>query len=254
MIFVSNLKMYLSLKETESLVKEVLKGLEELEEKSKDLKIIICPSSPAINTVKKIINNPKYKILNTKYKIQVGGQDLFWQDRGAYTGQISPLMLRELGVSYAIIGHSEKRALGETDELINKKVKKSLKAGIVPVVCVGETAEERKGGQQKKAVARDLTGGLAEIKGEELKKLVIAYEPIWAIGPGKHCQPRDAEIMAEFIREKIGNVSVIYGGSVDSSNIQNFVAKPAIDGVLVGSASTKAGEFVGMIRKMTGLK
>jgi triosephosphate isomerase len=238
--FVANLKMYLSLEETESLVKEVLKGLEELGKKSKDLKIIICPSFPALHSI--------HKLQPTTYNLELGSQDLFWQDKGAYTGQVSCSMLKELGVSYAIIGHSEKRAVGETDEMINKKVKASLGAGIVPVVCVGETVEERRGGQQKKAVVRDLTGGLVGIKEEELKKLIIAYEPIWAIGTGKHCQPRDAEIMAEFIREKMGDIPVIYGGSVTSANIQSFVGRPAINGVLVGSASTKPEEFIKMIK------
>ena len=166
-----------------------------------------------------------------------GAQDCFWEEKGAYTGEISPKMLRDLGVEYVIIGHSERRVLGETDEIINKKVKAALKAGLKPILCIGE----KKGQDAKKIVNDQLKKDLKGIIKKDLKKIIVAYEPVWAIGTGNFCSAVKAGKIRKFIKEKINN-TVLYGGSVNSKIAKDYL-KTGFDGLLVGGASLNAKEF-----------
>lgn len=181
----------------------------------------------------------------------LGAQDVFWANDGAFTGEISPAMLKEFTLSFCIVGHSERRLnLGETDEMIAKKAIALQKAGIQPVVCVGETDAQKKKGETLKVVRAQLAACLNGVKGDG-SSLVIAYEPVWAIGSGRPCSPLDAKNVHEAIREmlvkkfgKAGNdIRIIYGGSVDARNVAEYVSTTHVDGVLVGSASLDPRSF-----------
>ncbi|MDI6601112.1 MAG: triose-phosphate isomerase [Thermoanaerobacteraceae bacterium] len=185
-------------------------------------------------------------------KIKLGAQNMCWEDNGAYTGEISPLMLKEIGVEYVIIGHSERRGyFKEDDTMLNLKMKACQKHGLKPILCVGETLEEREKGMTLDRIGYELTEDLKDIT---LKELVIAYEPIWAIGTGKNASPEDAQAVIEYIRKKadellgIGeDIRILYGGSVKSDNIKGFMAREGIDGALVGGASLKVDEFTRIV-------
>lgn len=191
--------------------------------------------------------------------IRIGAQDLFWEEQGAYTGEISPLMLKELGVSYVIVGHSERRQyFGETDATVNKKVKAALRHGLIPILCVGETLEQRESGETFTVVETQTREGLADLSSEEVAGLVIAYEPIWAIGTGRTATEADAEEVIAFIRSIINDqfgitaaerVRIQYGGSVKPDNIAGLLAQPNIDGALVGGASLDPRSFVALVRR-----
>ncbi|MFH1287541.1 MAG: triose-phosphate isomerase [bacterium] len=191
---------------------------------------------------------------NVKY----GGQNMHCEEKGAYTGEISPLMLRDLGCTYVIIGHSERRKyFNETDELLNKKVKSALKNNLSPIFCLGETQEERDGGLAKKVTERQLVNGLMGINSGEVKTITIAYEPVWAIGTGKNAAPEQAEEMHKFLRglieKKYGKeisqtVRIQYGGSVTPENADSILKEENIDGALVGGASLKADTFVELLK------
>lgn len=198
-----------------------------------------------------------------KTNLKFGAQNCFWENPpaggGAYTGEISPLMLKNLGCDYVIIGHSERRRyLQETDEMINKKLKAVAAAGLMPILCVGETLEQRKIGAAKQIVAKQLKGALKQLStfNFQLPTLIVAYEPVWAIGTGMPCKVVDAAEMIKFIKKilnskfQILNSIVLYGGSVDSKNIKSFLEKKEIDGALVGGASIKDSgrEFTKMIK------
>ncbi len=179
--------------------------------------------------------------------IAIGAENVHWADKGAFTGEISAEMLKEYGVKYAIIGHSERRQyFGETDEGVNKRTLAALKNGITPIVCVGETLEERENGLTEKVIARQLEFGLKDV--DDIKKVVIAYEPVWAIGTGKTATDEQAQETIAFIRKKIGelfcpmcaqSVIIQYGGSMNAANCKGLMAQPDIDGGLIGGASLK---------------
>lgn len=172
----------------------------------------------------------------------LGGQDLFWEEKGAYTGEVSALMLKNLGCKYVIVGHSERRKyFNETDESVNKKLKSAVSAGLIPIFCVGETEEERNAGRAKEVVERQIRAG---VEGE----IIIAYEPVWAIGTGNACGVDDAKEMLEFIKT-IKNVPVVYGGSVNGNNAKSYVKDAGYDGLLVGGASLKPDEFLKIIKE-----
>ena len=193
--------------------------------------IVIAPPFPFLAVVKKVIKHAK-----------LGAQDDFWENKGAHTGEVSPAMLKNSGVKYVIIGHSERRWLGETDEMINKKMKATLKAGLKPILCVGEHLETRKKGlaAAKNFVKTQLKN---DLKGVPVG-MIIAYEPIWAIGSGKPDKPEETVEMARFIKSIAGSkAKVLYGGSVTSKNAKSFLQYNEIDGALVGGASLKAEEF-----------
>jgi triosephosphate isomerase (TIM) len=185
--------------------------------------------------------------------IALGAQDVFWEPRGAYTGEISPSMLAKLNVAYVIVGHSERRQyFNETDEAVNKKVAAVLGAGMTPIMCVGETLEEREAEATEGKCLRQLRRGLAGLSAEAVGGLVIAYEPIWAIGTGRTATPDDAQSVCALLRQAVevefgapaaNSVRIQYGGSVQAANIAALVAEPDIDGALVGGASLDPDEF-----------
>jgi triosephosphate isomerase len=190
--------------------------------------------------------------------ISLGAQDVHWEASGAYTGEISAPMLAKLNVSYVIVGHSERRQLfGETDEAVAKKVASVFGAGMTPIMCVGETLEEREAGGTEERVLGQLRAGLAELNPEQIARMVVAYEPVWAIGTGRNATPEDAQAVCGAIRAAIvadhgeaagDGVRVQYGGSVKASNAAELMAQPDVDGALVGGASLDPAEFAQIVR------
>lgn len=215
---------------------------------SKEVEAVVCVPFISLNQVKKAIEGTN---------IRLGAQNMHWEDRGAYTGEVSPTMLKEIGIDYCIIGHSERRQyFGETDEMVNKKVKSALKYNIKPIICVGETLEERENAKEEEVVKKQVLKALEAIDKEDIKDIVIAYEPIWAIGTGKTASSDDANQMCKFIRETIGdkydkeakdNIRIQYGGSVKPANIKELMTKEDIDGALVGGASLVAEDFAALV-------
>ncbi len=190
--------------------------------------------------------------------VALGAQNCYWEPKGAFTGEISPLMLAKLDVAFVIVGHSERRQLfGETDEWVNRKAKAVLAAGMTPIVCCGETLEERQAGRTESLCLGQVAGSLDGLTAEQVAALVIAYEPIWAIGTGVVATPADAQEVIGAIRVEVGRlfggpaaaaVRIQYGGSVKPTNIAELMAEPDIDGALVGGASLEADEFSRIVR------
>ena len=190
-------------------------------------------------------------------RIRIVAQNLHWAEQGAYTGEISAMMLAKLSVSYAIVGHSERRHIfGEDDRMVNRKTRAALSAGLVPIVAVGETLDEREAGQARHVLRRQVAGSLARIRTDQVTGLVIAYEPVWAIGTGRHANPSDAQAMIAGIRAQIRDrhgeaadrVRIIYGGSINPGNVAALMAKPDIDGGLIGGASLDTDTFAACIQ------
>lgn len=189
--------------------------------------------------------------------IKIGAQNMYFEDRGAFTGEVSGQMLKDLNVSYVIIGHSERREIfNESDELLNKKVKAAISKELSPILCCGETIEEREAQKHQEKIKNQITKDLEGISEKDLDKLVIAYEPIWAIGTGKTASPEDAEEMCKYIREILeelyskdlaDNIRILYGGSVKPENVKEIMAKKNVDGALVGGASLKVDSFTSLI-------
>ena len=189
--------------------------------------------------------------------IHLGAQNMHWEVSGAYTGEVSAEMLKSVGVEYVIIGHSERRAyFAETDETVNKKIKSALKNDLKPIVCVGESLEQRENGETKEIITSQVEKALTDIKKEDINNIIIAYEPIWAIGTGKTATSEDANNSIKAIREKIRelydeetaeNIIIQYGGSVKASNSKELFDTSDIDGALVGGASLKVEEFANII-------
>ena len=217
--------------------------------------------------------DPQSSTLNQRASVRVGAQDLFWKESGAYTGQIAPGMLTDLGVTHVIIGHSERRGrfgvpeegftpevlalFGESDATVNLKTHAALKAGLVPIVCCGETLAERRAGDTDRVVQAQIERGLAGLDGERAAGLVLAYEPVWAIGTGETCAPDEADRVCGVIRSCVGRlygqeaaerVRVQYGGSVKPDNAADLLSRPNIDGALVGGASLKVADFLAILR------
>jgi len=227
----------------------------------KDAEILLNKSCEAAKKISsEVVICPPYTFLaefKQKKNIHFGAQDVFWEDEGAYTGEITFPMLKELGVEYVIVGHSERRAyFSESDELVNKKVKAALKSGFKVILCVGEKERKEKN-VIPRVVAEQVAAGLKGVPKNKLVNLLVAYEPIWAIGSGSSDTPENAYQAALYIRKTIGdlyknikmgkNIKFLYGGSVNSQNVTDFTKHIGIDGVLVGGASTKYGEFVEML-------
>jgi triosephosphate isomerase (TIM) len=185
--------------------------------------------------------------------IKVAAQNMHWEEKGAFTGEIAPCMLKELGVEYVILGHSERREyFGETNEIVNKKVKAALKNGITPILCVGEKLADREAGNTENVVKDHTVGGMKDLTSEEAAKVVIAYEPVWAIGTGKTASPEQAEEVHLFIRTLLTEmydaataekIVIQYGGSMNAANSKDLLAKPNIDGGLIGGASLIPVDF-----------
>ncbi|MBV8560112.1 MAG: triose-phosphate isomerase [Acidimicrobiia bacterium] len=195
-------------------------------------------------------------------RIALGAQDCHWEAKGAFTGEVSPAMLAKLNASYVIVGHSERRELfGETDDDVNRKVKAVVADGMTPIVCVGETLEEREAGGSELKCSRQVEAGLAGVSGEHVAAMVIAYEPIWAIGTGRTATPADAQATIAAIRAKVvsthgdaaaSSLRIQYGGSVKAANAAELMAEPDIDGALVGGASLDPDEFARIVRYREG--
>lgn len=189
----------------------------------------------------------------------VAAENCHWEDSGAFTGEVSVPMLEEIGIKYCIIGHSERRQMfGDTDETVNKKAKRLLKAGITPILCIGETEAQYDAGETEKVIRDQLTGSLADLCAKCVGSMVIAYEPIWAIGTGKSATKEDAQKCCAIVRDQVKvmygeeaaeNVRVQYGGSVKPENIVEYMACPDIDGALIGGASLKEASFIDIIEK-----
>lgn len=219
-----------------------------LVENCREAEIVLCPPFTCLDLMNKLLQGSR---------IQLGAQNLFWEERGAFTGEISAPMLVETGCRFVIIGHSERRQImGETDFVINKKLKAALQAGLVPIFCVGETLQERKNDRAREVVKEQLVKGLQDIQIEG-RRIVIAYEPVWAIGTGVNASSDDAREMIGFIRscltrhfnaDTARSVKILYGGSVNKDNITQFLKEEEIDGALVGGASLDAEDFAAMVR------
>lgn len=256
-IIVANWKMNLGIQETEILAKDILGGLKKIKKLDK-IDAVLCPSFVALSVVK----NRLSKTYGLKTKISLGAQDCFWEERGSYTGEISPLSLKEAGCKYVIIGHSERREhLQEKGWMIHRKIKLALEAGLTPILCVGETFDERRVGAKDYVIIEQVSEALEGIDLRPHQQLVIAHEPVWVIGSGQTVSPEEAEYVNQVILQRVrdlypppiirNNIRIIYGGSVDSDNIQNFLGQETIDGFLIGGASLKADEFVKMCQKLT---
>jgi len=214
---------------------------------AKNADLAVCPPFVYLESVGKAIAGSP---------VALGAQDMYFEKKGAFTGEISAAMLCDLGCKYVILGHSERRhILGETDALINKKVAAALAAGLIPILCVGELLAEREAGQTQAVVQKQFDGSLAGVSGDDLRKVVIAYEPVWAIGTGKVATTQQAEevhsdlrklIAARYNKEIAEVVRIQYGGSVKPDNAAQLLAQPDIDGALVGGASLEAGQFLGI--------
>ena len=214
-----------------------------------DVTVAVCPPFIYLPAVAKALNNSN---------IALGAQDVYFESDGAFTGEISVSMLKDIGCTYCICGHSERRhVIGETDELINKKVTAGINGGLLPILCVGELIEERKADKTNEVVTRHVEKGLAGLGEEKVKAVTIAYEPVWAIGTGLTATPDQAQEVHEFIRELLGKmyntelaeeIRILYGGSVKPSNASELMLQRDVDGTLVGGASLKADDFLAIIR------
>ena len=217
---------------------------------SERVEVVICPPFTALRSIQTLLEADRLDY-------GLGAQDVHWEDRGAYTGEVSPPMLASLKCRYVIVGHSERRQhFGETDQTVARKVRAVFEAGMVPILCVGETLEERDGGQTQAKVRGQVTAASESLPPDQVSRLVIAYEPIWAIGTGRNAQPADAGEVIGLIRSVVGQASsgaagsvrIQYGGSVKPGNIRDFMAHPEIDGALVGGASLDPEEFALIVK------
>jgi len=211
--------------------------------------VVVCPTFIALPVVHDIIQDSN---------IALGAQNAYWEDSGAYTGEVSVPLLKDIGVQYVIIGHSERRQyFGETDETVNKRIKAVLAHGLTPIVCVGEVLEERESNKTFEVIDKQCAGGFEGLNAEEMEKMIIAYEPVWAIGTGKTATPDQAQEVHLYIRTLVAKmyndgvaqtVRIQYGGSVKPDNSAELMSQPDIDGALVGGASLKADSFSEIIK------
>ncbi len=221
---------------------EVLKFLHEfrphMEDTPEDREVVLCVPFTALTTMSQGLHGSR---------VQLGAQNVHWEECGAYTGEISAPMLTEIGVRYVIVGHSERRQyFGESDETVNLRLKAAQTAGLIPILCVGETKQQRDTGETESVIFNQIEKDLLDV---DQSRLVIAYEPIWAIGTGDTCDASEANRVIELIRKQLDNseVPILYGGSVKPSNIDEIMATPEIDGVLVGGASLTPESFARIV-------
>lgn len=243
-----NWKMFKTSAEAVTLVQTIKAGVY----KMTDCSIIVCPPFTALSKVADAVKDSP---------IELGAQNMHPETEGAFTGEISPVMVKDVNCRYVILGHSERRQyFKETDEFINEKVKTALKYSLIPILCMGETLEQREAKQQFEVVKHQFDHSLKDITKDEILKLIIAYEPVWAIGTGKTATPEQAEQMQSYVRrllkeaydeETASKVLILYGGSVKPDNIAELMKKPNVDGALVGGASLKAESFVQIVQNAT---
>lgn len=246
-IIAGNWKMYKNHLEAISLVQKLHYLL--TDQHHDKVETVVCPPFTALRPVQTLLEAEKSRIL-------LGAQNCHWEPEGAFTGEIAPGMLSRLKCSYVVAGHSERRALlGETDEVVNRKAKAIVAAAMTPIVCVGETVEQRDAGETEHVVETQVRGSLAGLTAEQLTGLVVAYEPVWAIGTGRTANPSDANAVCGLIRRVLKDLGadadatrIQYGGSVKPGNIRDIMAEPEVDGALVGGASLDAEDFALIVR------
>ncbi|MFA6142904.1 MAG: triose-phosphate isomerase [Candidatus Omnitrophota bacterium] len=244
-IIAGNWKMNKTASESIELAASLKRSLSDISE----IETVLCPPFTSLSDVRDVI-------LDTG--IRLGAQDCYWEKEGAFTGEISTAMLKNLGCEYCIVGHSERRQFfGETNQIVNKKAKALLKEGIKAIICVGEKLEERKAGKAFDVVKDHVTNSLSGLTKDEIVKTVIAYEPVWAIGTGVNATKEQAEEIHKYIRDLLAKiydkdvanqVRIQYGGSVKPENIKELIAQPDVDGALVGGASLKADSFAAIVK------
>jgi len=240
--------MELTLKESVKLARKIVRGAEKF-----GIKTILCPSFTSLEEVGKITKGKKTRL---------GSQDMFWKEEGPFTGEVSARELKKIGVKYVILGHSERRKLGETDKIVRKKLEAALQANLNPILCIGETLDERKGKKMGKVLRRQVSFAFKNLKIDN-KKIIIAYEPIWAIGTGRPAHPEDAKEASKIIKKELEKyfsektikkqVSVIYGGSVNSEIVSDFITDGEMLGALVGGSSLNGEEFLKIIKNISRL-
>jgi len=243
-VMAGNWKMFKTQEET----RDFFDAFEKLVAASTHCDIVICPPYTAIAAA---------KAASRGSQIHIGAQDLHWEKQGAFTGEVSPQMLTEAGCAYVIIGHSERRQFfGETDETVHRKVKAALEANLAPIVCVGELLAEREGGRTEAVLEQQFTGGFGALTPGQFSRIIIAYEPVWAIGTGRTATPEIAAEAHRFLRglaakrfspEHAAAVRILYGGSVKPDNVKGLMAQVEIDGALVGGASLDAQSFASIV-------
>lgn len=250
-LMAGNWKSNLNHQEAVVLVQKLAWTLQDKKHDYAKAEVVVIPPFTDLRSVQTVVNGDNLKI-------GYGAQDVSEHDGGAHTGEISASMLAKLGCSYVVVGHSERREFhAESDALVNTKAHKSLAAGMTPIVCVGEGLEVRRSGEQVAHVLAQLDGSLAGFTPDEIAGLVVAYEPIWAIGTGEVATPEDAQEVCGAIRKRVAETSspeaaealrILYGGSVKAANVAAIMAQPDVDGALVGGASLQAAEFAGIAR------
>ncbi len=244
-VIAGNWKMNKTVAEAVALASEIKEKVAGVE----NVKIIVCPVFTAVKSVADVLKGTNVK---------VGAQDMYWETSGAYTGEVSGEMLLEAGAEYVIIGHSERRQyFGETNETVNKKLKKALSIGLKPIVCIGETLADRESGATEAVVEKQVREGFVGLTAEEMKGTIIAYEPVWAIGTGKTATAEQAEAVHAFVRNLVAQlwdketadaVVIQYGGSMKPENVASLLAQPDIDGGLIGGAALKADSFEKLVK------
>jgi triosephosphate isomerase len=245
----ANWKMHMTIAESLRLIDELKGALGHLS----GVEVVICPPATALSAVGRALAGTPWAL---------GGQNMHWESQGAYTGEISAPMLVDVGCGYVVLGHSERRQyFGETDEVVGLKVRAAFGHELIPIVCVGERLEERQAGRADAVIARQVSAATREQPHGHLRRLIIAYEPVWAIGTGLTATGTEANRIAGVIRTVLtqaatagaaSEVRILYGGSVKPENIQEFIDQPEIDGALVGGASLNAGAFAGIVRAARG--
>jgi len=243
-LIAGNWKMFKTVHETIVFTKELRSVLKDVT----GVEIVVAPPFTAVHAAAEALRNSN---------IAVSAQDLYWEREGAFTGEVSAQMIKDAGAEFVIIGHSERRRLfGETDAMVNRKVTAAIGAGLTPIVCVGETLEERERNETLAVLDRQIKDGLDRVTGTQIADLVVAYEPVWAIGTGRNATAAQAEEAHQHIRQRLkqwfgGDAAeachVIYGGSVKPDNIALLIAEPDVDGALVGGASLEIGSFAGIV-------
>lgn len=243
-VIAGNWKMNMDMHQSQKLVSEIINGLG----KDNRAEVIICPPFTSLSEVSSLLKGTQIKL---------GAQNMFYEESGAFTGEISADMLKSVDCEFVIIGHSERRVIfNESDELINNKIKTALTKGLKPIFCIGELLGQREKNETMKVVTQQIEKGLEGISSEQMKNIIIAYEPVWAIGTGKTATPQQAQEVHSFIRDLIAkkfstsvaeNLIIQYGGSVKSENSGELLSQKDIDGALVGGACLKADSFLGII-------
>jgi len=236
-----NWKMNGTLAEARALAQDIRNALPA----ASDVDVVVCPPFTALHAVSEVLKGSH---------IAVGAQNMYFEEKGAFTGEVSPLMLLDAGCRYVILGHSERRRqMGETSELVNRKLKLALTAGLTPIVCVGETWPERSAGQTEQVIGEQIASSLTDIPDHALRSVLIAYEPVWAIGTGQVATPDQAEEVHRCIRGLLPSATaealrILYGGSVTPENCEGLMAKEDLDGTLVGGASLKVDSFAAIVQ------